>query len=47
MPEHSVEVVVGDDLQRRRLTVFFRLFLALPHFIALSAFTSAASKAAS
>ena len=30
---HPVQVVVEDDLQRSRLTVFFRLLLAIPHFI--------------
>jgi uncharacterized protein DUF4389 len=30
---HPVRVVVTDDLQRSRLTVFFRLFLAIPHYI--------------
>jgi hypothetical protein len=29
----SVRIVVTDDLERRRLTVFFRLFLAIPHLI--------------
>ena len=33
LPEHPVRIVVADDLERPRLTVFFRLFLALPHFI--------------
>jgi uncharacterized protein DUF4389 len=32
-PEHPVKLVVEDDLQRNRLTVFFRLILAIPHFI--------------
>ena len=31
--EHPVRLIVEDDLQRRRLTVFFRLILAIPHFI--------------
>jgi hypothetical protein len=31
--EHPVKLVVEDDLRRRRLTVFFRLLLAIPHFI--------------
>jgi hypothetical protein len=31
--EHPVWLVVDDDLRRSRLTVFFRLFLVLPHFI--------------
>ena len=30
---HPVRLVVEDDLQRNRLTVFFRLLLAIPHFI--------------
>jgi Domain of unknown function (DUF4389) len=30
---HPVALVVQDDLHRTRLTVFFRLFLAIPHFI--------------
>jgi hypothetical protein len=31
--EHPVQLVVEDDLKRNRLTVFFRLILAIPHFI--------------
>jgi hypothetical protein len=31
--EHPVKLVIEDDLRRRRLTVFFRLILAIPHFI--------------
>jgi hypothetical protein len=30
---HPVRLVVRDDLERSRLTVFFRLLLAIPHFI--------------
>jgi hypothetical protein len=30
---HPVQVVVNDDLHRSRLTVFFRLLLAIPHVI--------------
>lgn len=30
---HPIHLVVTDDLERNRLTVLFRLFLALPHFI--------------
>src|SRR5437763_554134 len=30
---HPVGLIVTDDLQRSRFTVFFRLLLALPHFI--------------
>jgi hypothetical protein len=32
-PPHPVRIVVTDDLHRSRLTVFFRLFLAIPHYI--------------
>jgi hypothetical protein len=32
-PDHPVRLTVDDDLHRSRLTVFFRLFLALPHFV--------------
>jgi hypothetical protein len=32
-PQPPIRLVVGDDLERRRLTVFFRLILAIPHFI--------------
>ncbi|MBV8066057.1 MAG: DUF4389 domain-containing protein [Actinobacteria bacterium] len=31
-PAHPVRLVVEDDLARNRLTVFFRLILAIPHF---------------
>jgi Domain of unknown function (DUF4389) len=31
--EHPVRLVVTDDLRRSRLTVFFRILLALPHLI--------------
>ena len=33
---HDVTLVVTDDLSRSRLTVFFRLLLAIPHFIWLA-----------
>lgn len=33
MDAHPVRLVVGDDLHRNRLTVFFRLILAIPHYI--------------
>ena len=33
MEPHPIRLVVDDDLQRSRLTVFFRLILAIPHFI--------------
>ena len=32
-PSHPIHLVVTDDLERSRLTVFFRLLLALPHLI--------------
>jgi len=31
--QHPIRLVVADDLQRNRLTVFFRLILAIPHLI--------------
>jgi Domain of unknown function (DUF4389) len=31
--DHPIRLIVSDDLGRSRLTVFFRLFLALPHLI--------------
>ena len=33
LPEHPVRIVVADDLERSRLTVVFRLLLAIPHFV--------------
>jgi hypothetical protein len=33
---HPIELRVNDDLRRSRLTVFFRLLLALPHFVWLT-----------
>jgi len=36
LPEHPVRIVVTDELERSRLTVFFRLFLAIPHFVWLA-----------
>jgi hypothetical protein len=32
---HPIGLIVNDDLRRSRLTVFFRLLLAIPHFIVL------------
>jgi hypothetical protein len=32
VPRHPVRLRVSDDLARSRLTVFFRLLLAIPHF---------------
>jgi Domain of unknown function (DUF4389) len=40
-PEHPVKLVVEDDLQRTRLTVFFRVILAIPHFVFLFLWTIA------
>jgi hypothetical protein len=34
--QHPIRLVVTDDLQRNRLTVFFRLILAIPHLIWLT-----------
>jgi hypothetical protein len=39
---HPIRVVVTDDRQRNRLTVFFRLILAIPHFIWLLLWSIAA-----
>jgi hypothetical protein len=36
-----VRVIVNDDRRRSRLTVFFRLFLAIPHFVWLGLWTFA------
>jgi hypothetical protein len=36
MSQHPIRVVVADDLHRSRLTVFFRLLLAIPHYIWLA-----------
>ena len=33
---HPIRLVNNDDLERNRLTVFFRLILAIPHFIWLA-----------
>jgi len=33
MDGHPVRLVVEDDLERSRVTVFFRLILAIPHLI--------------
>jgi len=45
-PDHPVRLSVTDDLRRSRLTVFFRLLLALPHFVWLLLWTVAAFLAA-
>jgi hypothetical protein len=31
--EHPVRLVISDDLHRKRLTVFFRLILVIPHYV--------------
>jgi hypothetical protein len=36
MAEHPVRLVVTDDLSRKRLTVFFRLLLVIPHYVWLA-----------
>ena len=41
LPQHPVRLVVTDDLERPRLTVLFRLFLAIPHFVWLFFWTVA------
>lgn len=46
LPDHPVKMVVADDLERSRLTVLFRLLLAVPHFLWLSLWTIAAFFAA-
>jgi hypothetical protein len=33
LPAHPLRVVVTDELERSRVTVFFRLFLAIPHIV--------------
>ena len=33
LPEHPITMRVDDDLRRSRLTVFFRLLLAIPHIV--------------
>src|SRR4051794_24035278 len=34
--DHPIHLTITDDLQRNRLTVFFRLILAIPHVIVLA-----------
>jgi hypothetical protein len=43
--ERPVHLIVSDDLERSRLTVFFRLLLAIPHLIWLSLWGVVASVA--
>ena len=42
---HPIHLVVTDDLERSRLTVFFRLILAIPHFIWLALWSLAVNLA--
>jgi len=46
LPEHPVRIAVDDELERSRITVLFRLFLALPHLVWLVLWTFAAFFAA-
>ena len=39
LPAHPVTLVQDDDGRRSRLTVFFRLLLAIPHFVWLALWT--------
>jgi uncharacterized membrane protein YfbV (UPF0208 family) len=39
---HTVRIVVNDDLRRSRLTVLFRLLLAIPHLVWLAIYSIAA-----
>jgi hypothetical protein len=43
--DRPVHLIVSDDLERSRMTVFFRLLLAIPHLIWLSLWGIAASVA--
>src|SRR5581483_1768391 len=43
---HPIGLIVTDDLRRSRLTVFFRLLLAIPHLIWLALWGIAAELAA-
>ena len=46
LPEHPVRLVLEDDLDRSRLTVFFRLLLVIPHIVWFLLWTVAALLAA-
>ena len=46
LPPHQVRLELSDDGRRSRLTVFFRLLLALPHFVWLVLWSVAAFVAA-
>jgi hypothetical protein len=43
---HPIRLVVTDDLQRNRLTAFFRLILAIPHLVWLALWSIVAILAA-
>ena len=40
--DHPIRLIVTDDLNRSRLTTFFRLLLAIPHFIWITLWAIAA-----
>jgi hypothetical protein len=42
IPEYPVDLVGGQDLERSRLTVFFRFFLLIPHYVVLALYGIAA-----
>jgi len=46
LPPHPVRLELADDGRRSRLTVFFRLLLAIPHFVWLALWSVAAFLAA-
>jgi hypothetical protein len=46
LPLHPVRIEVADPLRRSRLTVFFRLLLAMPHFVWLTLWSVLAALAA-
>jgi hypothetical protein len=46
MPQHPVRLLLSDDLERDRLTVFFRFLLAIPHLLWLGLWGIAALLAA-
>ncbi|HEV7527401.1 MAG TPA: DUF4389 domain-containing protein [Solirubrobacteraceae bacterium] len=46
MSEHPIRLVVSDDLERDRLTAFFRWLLAIPHLIWIALWSIAALLAA-
>ena len=46
MTDHPIRLVLADDLHRSRLTVFFRLLLAIPHLIWIAIWSIAAFFAA-